>query len=311
MGRNHKGPKNILDEIKTKKEQGAEVQHLWYTFKTQLESTMNTNIPHKEIQSRNSIPWIRKKERKMQEKKQRLYRQARKTKKWSNYRSYQKECKRHLRKAEYEYINQNIFEELKTNNTKPFWKYIKSKRQDAEGIAPLKKGANLISDSKGKAELLFDQFKSVFTKSTDNTLPKTRIQAKTDITPIKIEQMGLEKLLRQVNSNKAYGPDSIPNRILKECTEPVAPILQIILQQSLDTGDLPKDWRDANISSIFKKGDKHLPENYRPVSLTSVTSKILEHIICKHLLKHLEKNKILTNLNIMDLDQATPVKHNF
>ena len=70
---------------------------------------------------------------------QRLYRQARKTKKWSNYMSYQKECKRHLRKAEYEYINQNIFEGLKNNNTKP-WKYIKSKRQDAGGIAPLKKG---------------------------------------------------------------------------------------------------------------------------------------------------------------------------
>jgi hypothetical protein len=60
-------------------------------------------------------------------------------------------------------------------------------------------------------------------------------------------------------------------------------------------------WRTTqrleNISSIFKKGDKHLPENYRPVSLTSVTCKILEHIICRHLLKHLEKNKILTNLN--------------
>jgi hypothetical protein len=65
----------------------------------------------------------------------------------------------------------------------------------------------------------------------------------------------------------------------------------------LDTGELPIDWRDANISSIFKKGDKHLPENYRPVSLTSTTCKILEHIICRHLLKHLEKNKILTNLN--------------
>ena len=132
---------------------------------------------------------------------------------------YQKECKRHLRKAEYEYINQNIFEGLKNNNTKTFWKYIKSKRQDAGGIAPLNKGANLISDSKGKVELLLDQFKSVFTKTTDNTLPKTRIQAKTDITPIKIEQKGLEKLLRQVNPNKASGPDTIPNRILKECAE--------------------------------------------------------------------------------------------
>jgi hypothetical protein len=50
-------------------------------------------------------------------------------------------------------------------------------------------------------------------------------------------------------------------------------------QVSIDTGDLPKDWRDANISSIFKKGDKHLPETYRPVSLTSVPCKLLEHIM--------------------------------
>ena len=74
-------------------------------------------------------------------------------------------------------------------------------------------------------------------------------------------------------------------------------MLKTILQCSLDTGELPKEWRDANISCIFKKGDKHLPENYRPVSLTSVTCKILENIICRHLLKHLEKNKILTNLH--------------
>jgi hypothetical protein len=58
----------------------------------------------------------------------------------------------------------------------------------------------------------------------------------------------------------------------------LTPILQKIFQVSIDTGDLPKDWRDANISSIFKKGDKHLPETYRPVSLTSVPCKLLEHI---------------------------------
>jgi hypothetical protein len=59
----------------------------------------------------------------------------------------------------------------------------------------------------------------------------------------------------------------------------LAPILQNIFQVSIDTGDLTKDWRDANISSIFKKGDTHLPENYRPVSLNSVPCKLLEHII--------------------------------
>ena len=51
------------------------------------------------------------------------------------------------------------------------------------------------------------------------------------------------------------------------------------------------------IAPVFKKGDKHLPENYRPVSLTCIASKLLEHIICCHLLNHLDKHNVLTSLN--------------
>ena len=70
-----------------------------------------------------------------------------------------------------------------------------------------------------------------------------------------------------------------------------------IYQKSVNTGTLPDDWLTANVAPIFKKGDKHLEENYRPVSLTSVTSKVLEHIICSHLMEHLDKHHILTHLN--------------
>ncbi|KAK3089266.1 hypothetical protein FSP39_002210 [Pinctada imbricata] len=258
---------------------------------------MDRNIPNKQLRSKNNIPWVRRKEKKILKKKQRLYQQAKKTKNWKNYKSFQRDCKRQLRRAEWEYVNSNIMKGLENNNAKPFWRYVKSKRQDSCGIAPLKKGNNLINESRGKAELLLNQFKSVFTKTTDTNLPPTRIQSKNVIKPIKINEKGLEKLLQEINTTKSSGPDNIPNRILKECAAQLAPILKIIFQKSLDTGTLPKDWRDANISSIFKKGDKHLPENYRPVSLTSVTCKILEHIICRNIMKYLETNKILTNLN--------------
>ena len=73
--------------------------------------------------------------------------------------------------------------------------------------------------------------------------------------------------------------------------------LSAIFQYSLDTGTLPLDWRNANVTPVFKKGDRHLAENYKPVSLTSVSCKIMEHIICSHRLKHFDKHNILTSLN--------------
>ena len=89
----------------------------------------------------------------------------------------------------------------------------------------------------------------------------------------------------------------MPNRVLQECASEISPALTAIFQKSVDSGELPRDWRNANIAPVFKKGDKHLPENYRPVSLTCVASKLLEHIICRHLLDHLDKHNVLSSLN--------------
>ena len=73
--------------------------------------------------------------------------------------------------------------------------------------------------------------------------------------------------------------------------------LSTIFQFSIDTGSLPTDWRDANISPVFKKGDRHLAENYRPVSLTSIWCKLLEHILCSQILSHFDQYNVLTKLN--------------
>ena len=70
----------------------------------------------------------------------------------------------------------------------------------------------------------------------------------------------------------------------------------LFFTQSLDTGELPRDWSLANVAPIFKKGNRVLAENYRPVSLTCITCKLFEHIVCRHILDHVEDHKILTNL---------------
>ena len=89
------------------------------------------------------------------------------------------------------------------------------------------------------------------------------------------------------------GPDRLHPRVLKETARAVAPILQILFSKSLENGEVPDDWKQANIAPIFKKGGRYCPSNYRPVSLTCVCSKLIEHIISKHLLNHLEANNIL------------------
>ena len=77
----------------------------------------------------------------------------------------------------------------------------------------------------------------------------------------------------------------------------LSPAVACLFQQSIDSGSLPTDWTSANVAPVFKKGDRHKAENYRPVSLTSVLSKLLEHIICRSMMSHFEKNEVLTDLN--------------
>ena len=76
-----------------------------------------------------------------------------------------------------------------------------------------------------------------------------------------------------------------------------------IFEHSIRTGKLPDEWVDANVAPVFKKGDRHrgpTASNYRPISLTCVCAKWLDHIICKNIMTHFTKNKILT-----------PVQHGF
>ena len=233
----------------------------------------------------------------MSKKKARLHKQAKKSGNRSNYLFFQKECKRAYKKAEVDFINTNILDGLQNNNTKPFWKYVKSKKQDNIGVSPLLEKGSLIVDSKAKAELLLKQFVSVFTPPSKTEMPYIQKNYRNPLETITVTNKGVLKLMKGINILKAPGPDQIPNKVLKECADELAPAVTCLFQASLDTGMLPDDWTNANVAPIYEKGDRHRAENYRPVSLTSVMSKLLEHIVCCNMMKHLEENKILTSLN--------------
>ncbi|KAK4825758.1 hypothetical protein QYF61_002241 [Mycteria americana] len=87
------------------------------------------------------------------------------------------------------------------------------------------------------------------------------------------------------------GPDEIPPRVLKELADVLTAPLSIIYQPSWLTGEVPVDWRLANVTAIYKKGRKEDPGNSRPVSLTSVLGKLMEQLILSAITRHAEDNQ--------------------
>ncbi|CAM5158175.1 unnamed protein product [Eretmochelys imbricata] len=112
--------------------------------------------------------------------------------------------------------------------------------------------------------------------------------------------------LEKLDVHKSMGPDELHPRVLKELAAVIAEPLAIIFENSWGTGEVPDDWKKANVVPIFKKGQKEDPGNYRPVSLTSVPGKIMEQVLKESILKHLHERKeqIQTQLNTLKQERG-------
>ena len=152
---------------------------------------------------------------------------------------------------------------------------------------------NIITDSKEKANIFNSHYRSVFTNEPDEVLPDKGSSPHPLMEDITITTPGILTLLQNLNIHKALGPDTISTRLLKETAEVTAPILKLIFEKSLATGEVPYGWRIANVTPVYKKGERCVPQNYQPISLTSTCSKVLEHIISSHLMKHIRSNNLL------------------
>ncbi|KFZ53253.1 hypothetical protein N321_11466, partial [Antrostomus carolinensis] len=108
-----------------------------------------------------------------------------------------------------------------------------------------------------------------------------------------IQEVSVRDLLSQLDICKSMGPDGAHPRILRELAEVLAKPLSIIYQQSWLTGEIPLDWRVANVTPIYKKGRREDPGNYRPVSLTSVPGKVMEQIIFSAITQHTQANQVI------------------
>ena len=178
--------------------------------------------------------------------------------------------------------------------SKSLWTFIKDRRTDHCGVASLGVNGTIYNKCKDKASFLNEYFATVFTKKDSSDVPFLDDYLFPDISPIGITNDGIFALLLNLKFHKASGPDGIPASLLKNLAKTLAPPLTIIFRASLSQSTIPSQWKIANIVPIFKKGNRSNPGNYRPVSLTCIYSKLLEHIIYWHIFSHLTKHNILT-----------------
>ena len=285
---------SLCDEFITTYSSSTPVDVLWNNFLV-LCNVGLAMVPTKSTSTQPKQPWVTNNVKRLSRKKQRAYNHARTSDSpldWSKYHDLKRQCQRECRQAFNNYIS-SLIDPNSSKVTKRLWSFIKSRKQDNTGIGPLIHQGTKFIDSKDKANVLADYFSSVFTCNNTSHLPEVNDIPLPSISPLTVHVEGVAQLLTNIQPHKASGPDNLPARFLKEVAYEIAPVLSIVFQASLDQGHLPNIWRTAAVVPIYKKGSKTEPSNYRPVSLTCICSKILEHIVYSAISKHLEHHQTL------------------
>ncbi|KAK4807129.1 hypothetical protein QYF61_018470 [Mycteria americana] len=168
------------------------------------------------------------------------------------------------------------------------------KRRTKDNIGPLlDEVGHLTNGDVDKAETFNAFFASVFNTNDGPWDPQSPVLEHHDWGNDKLpaDSELVRDLLLQLDAHKSMGPDGIHPRSLANV---IAGPLSIIFQQSWESGEVPVDWKLANVP-IFKKGKKEDPGNYRPVSLTSVPGRIMEEVILGVIEKHLTDNAVISH----------------
>ena len=178
------------------------------------------------------------------------------------------------------------------SNSKYFFYYAKKNAKLKPEIGPFEINGNITHDPKQKAEILKNQFESVFVPSNEeeswtDPLPHAN---ETYLDDIIFTEDDLVKRIKEVRTSAAAGSDDFPAILLKKCADALKTPLYKLWRESLDLGQIADSHKKGIITPIYKGESRGNPKNYRPVSLTSHLIKIFEKILGNKLMEYLENN---------------------
>ncbi len=265
------------------------------------------HIPNKIVTVRpRDKPWYNAHLRLLQRQKKRLFnifRKYRTQENWIRFKDirsfYNVELKR--TKDVYEQKRNDELAKNENRNSKKWWKLIKEATQESgtyECIPPMKMNNEYITNDEAKANLINDDFVSIASVDDNHVddLPRGRlVEPENAFFELVITEEDVTDQLSNLDTSKAYGPDAISPRLLKEGGQPMARLLHRLFTLSLTKCEFPTSWKSANVIPLYKKGDKDLVSNYRPISLLSSVSKVFEKIVFKYVYNYFKDNYIISD----------------
>ena len=183
-----------------------------------------------------------------------------------------------------------------STGTKKYWCLINKILNKAKipEIPPLLENDIFVLDFSSKAQIFNDYFiLQCTTLDTGSEIPNDLLVTASQLREFVISDEKILRIIRNLNPNKAHGWDEISVRMIKMCDSSLIKPLKLIFQNCLRHGIFPETWKRANVVPVHKKNEKNLKENYRPISLLPIFSKILEKLIYESLYSHLERENLL------------------
>jgi Reverse transcriptase (RNA-dependent DNA polymerase)/Endonuclease-reverse transcriptase len=260
----------------------------WRIFRDKVEKTIDKHVPKKKRNVGSRPVWMSQHLLREIRRKRRMWR-SQGGQMTSEYREAAKKVKKMIRTAKKKMEDKLAFEN--NGNSKPFFSYLKSRLKNRVPVGPLKTiDGELVADKERMAHLLNSYFSSVFTDEDVNNVPNAPPTTDAVLENVELTETKIKDKIMKQKASAAPGPDGIGAMVLQQLKDQVAPALLKIYRKTLDTGEVPADWRRANVTPIYKKGSKAEPGNYRPVSLTSISCKVFETILRDDLVEHLVSN---------------------
>ena len=185
---------------------------------------------------------------------------------------------------------------LEERDGKAFCNYIKLNRTDSIGTHPLKVENNVIDSDKDKANIsntvnTFSRFSQMKTPQiSQRKACRTSLKSGTSCLP----QLELRNNYETWSQIKQQDLTGYRHGYWRTLRTNALKSLKIVFTQFYDSGNAPEEWQTATVSSIHKKDDKSLPNNYRPISLTCIACKVMEHVLSSHTSRYFEVSNILT-----------------